>query len=215
VDHYFPVYYPLITTGRPETPEASARRAPAPPVLAAPPPPARGVREDRLRAWLEDEIGELLPRRPHRKVHPEKLRQFLHGTQGGWFRLKDFEQHFEVDRKTAWEYLQKLRGAGLLRHNRRHSAAVRYALETRFLVVRAEALEPRVREALADFPRDLASRVCDWLMATGGEAFREAEWLGRLTPPQGRQVLTRLEAAGLMVMIGGERYRLRRSWLRD
>ncbi len=215
VDHYFPVYYPLITTGRPETPEAPARRAQAPPVLAAPPLPARGVREDRLRAWLEDEAGELLPRRPHRKVHPDKLREFLRGTQGGWFRLKDFEQHFAVDRKTAWEYLQKLRQAGLLRHNRQHSAAVRYALETRFLVVRAEALEPRVREALADFPRDLANRVYDWLMATGGEAFREAEWHGWLTPRQGRQVLTCLQAAGLVVMVGRARYRLRRGWLRD
>jgi hypothetical protein len=210
VDHYFPVYYPLITTGLPETPEA-----PAPPILGAPPLPARGLREDRLRAWLREAGEELLPRRPHRKVHPDKLREFLRRTQGSWFRLKDFEQYFAVDRKTAWEYLQKLRGAGLLRHNRQHSAAVRYALETCFLVVQAEALEARVRQALADFPRDLASRVCDWLTATGGEAFREAEWQGWLTPRQGEPVLACLQAAGLVVMVGKARYRLRRSWLRE
>jgi hypothetical protein len=215
VEHYFPVYYPLISAGWPGIPEARAARAPAAPVLEAPPAPVRGLREDLLRSWLQDESADLLPRRPHRKVNPDKLREFLRGTQGGWFRLKDFEKYFEVDRKTAWEYLQKFRHADLLRHNRRRSAAVRYALETRFLVVRAETLAPRVAEALADRPQDLAIQVCERLIATGGEAFPEAQWHDWLDPCQSRQILTCLEAAGVVVLTGGEKYRLRRVWLRD
>ncbi|MEJ2069157.1 MAG: hypothetical protein P8X58_01905, partial [Syntrophobacterales bacterium] len=58
---------------------------------------------------------------------------FLECTAGKWFRLRDFEEHFQMDRKTAWEYAQKLLHAGLLVHNQGHSSAVRYRVEPRFL----------------------------------------------------------------------------------
>lgn len=209
LDHWFPLYYPLITAG---SPKASAPAAPAP-------PSRRGLREDRLRAWLGKEGRELLPRRPHRKLNHDKLWDFLSRTQGGWFRLKDFEQHFGVDRKTAWEYLHKLLQAGLLRHNQRRSAAVRYALGTHFLVVRADALELEVREALSGLSPSLAEQVSGWLIATGGEAFWEEEWHGRLEPPRCRRLITRLQAAGLLqeVCQVGENRRLRigQRWLKE
>jgi hypothetical protein len=129
LDRWFPVYYPLIITGSPERLEPAAPSSATAAAVAG-----RALREDLMHSRLRAEVEDLLPRRPHRKVHPEKLLEFLSRTQGGWFRLKDFEQHFAVDRKTAWEYVQKLLTAGVLRHNRRRSAAVRYALETPFLV---------------------------------------------------------------------------------
>ena len=57
---------------------------------------------------------------------------------------------------------------------------MRYALETRFLVVRADTLEPGVKAALPGLPPNLVDQVSAWLIATGGEAFGEQEWHGRL-----------------------------------
>ena len=177
------------------------------------------LREDLLRAWFEDEGRGLLPRRPHRKLHPDRLWEFLGRTQGGWFRLKDFELHFGVDRKTAWEYLKKMLAAGLLRHNRRRSAAVRYALAPRFLVVRADALELEVREALSGLSPSLSGQVSGWLIATGGEAFWEEEWHGRLEPSRCRHVITRLQAAGLLEAVcqveGNRMLQIAPPWLWD
>jgi len=194
VDIWFPLYYPLTTAGAPEGGALAAAQVPA----AAALPAQRVLREDRLRAWLQEEGRGLLPHRPHRKLNQDGLWEFLGRTQGGWFRLLDFARHFGVDRKTAWEYLHKFLQAGLLRHNRRRSAAVRYALGTRFLVVRADALEPGVEAALSGLPPSLVEQVSGWLIATGGEAFWEKEWHGRLEPPRCRQLITRLEAAGLL-----------------
>lgn len=133
VDIWFPLYYPLTAAGAGKPP--AGLRAQAVPAPAASPP--RGaLRMDRLKAWFQEEGRDLLPHRPHRKINPEKLWEFLDRTRGGWFRLLDFTRHFGVDRKTAWEYLRRFLQAGLLRHNRERSAAVRYALETRFLRVR-------------------------------------------------------------------------------
>ena len=197
VDIWFPRYYPLTTAGSPQAPAASqVQAAPAP--AAAAPPSRRMLRLDRLRAWLGEEGRGLLPHRPHRKLNQERLWEFLGRTQGGWFRLIDFTRHFGVDRKTAWEYLQKFLRAGLLRHNRGRSAAVRYALETRFLVVRADTLEPEVRKALSGLSPGLVEQVSGWLIATGGEAFWEKEWYGPLEPPRCRQLITRLTSAGLL-----------------
>lgn len=215
VDIWFPLYYPLTAAGSPKAPAPAVAR-----LQAASAPPARAaLRLERLRAWLREEGRGLLPHRPHRKLTQDGLWEFLGRTQGGWFRLKDFEQHFGVDRKTAWEYLQKLLHAGLLRHNRKHSAAVRYALATRFLVVRAEALEPEVAAALSGLPPGLAEQVSGWLIATGGEAFWEKEWHGRLEPPRCRQLITRLQAAGLLkevCQVGeGRMLQLAPRWLRE
>ena len=182
VDIWFPLYYPLTNAG-------SAKAMAAPRVQAVPAPAvARGssrrvLRVDRLRAWLEEEGRGVLPHRPHRKVNQDRLWGFLAGTQGGWFRLLDFTRHFGVDRKTAWEYLRKLLHAGLLRHNGRRSAAVRYALETRFLVVRADTLEPGVEAALSGLPPNLVGQVSAWLIATGGEAFGEKNGMAAWSLP--------------------------------
>jgi hypothetical protein len=177
------------------------------------------LREDQLQAWLREEARGLLPHRPHRKLSRDRLREFLDRTRGGWFRLKDFERHFGVDRKTAWEYLQKLLHAGLLRHNRKHSAAVRYALETRFLLIRADALEPEVAAALSGLPPSLVAQVSGWLIASGGEAFWEKEWHGRLEPRRCRQLTNRLQAAGLLTEVcqaGGDRLlQLAPRWLQE
>jgi hypothetical protein len=218
VDIWFPLYYPLTSAG-------SAKARAALRVQAVPAPAAamvssrRVLRLDRLRAWLQEEGGGLLPHRPHRKVTQDRLWEFLERTQGGWFRLLDFTRHFGVDRKTAWEYLAKFLHAGLLRHNGRRSAAVRYALETRFLVVRAEALEPGVEAALSGLSPNLAAQVSAWLIAAGGEAFGEKEWHGRVEPSRCRQLITSLKIAGLLeevCQVGESRMlRLGRRWLRE
>jgi len=218
VDIWFPLYYPLTTAGASLAPAAMRVQAvPAP--AAAVSPSRRVLRVDRLRGWLKEEGRGLLPHRPHRKVNQDMLWEFLGGTQGGWFRLLDFTRHFGVDRKTAWEYLQKLLRAGLLRHNRARSAAVRYALETRFLVVRADTLEPVVEAALSGLPPNLVEQVSAWLIATGGEAFGEKEWHGRLEPPRCQQLITRLKSAGLLeevCQVGESRMlRIGRQWLRE
>src|SRR5208282_958036 len=107
------------------------------------------VRQRGLQEWLEKPGVEVLPRRPQRKLHPEGLQDFLQRTQGRWFRVKELAQDFDIDGKTAWEYLQKLQEAGLLLHNGRRSAAVRYRLADSFLKVRLAALTRRVALALA------------------------------------------------------------------
>jgi hypothetical protein len=220
LDNCFPRYYPLIAPGSPQGPVPVADRTTTiSPTTAPAPPPHRVLREDVLGAWLEAEIRKLLPQRSHRKIGVTRLFDFLQCTQGSWFRLKDFEQHFGVDRKTAWEYLQKFLSVGLLRHNHERSAAVRYALATRFLVVLADSLEPKVREALSDLPRRQADQVCDWLIATGGEPFGEAEWTVHLKGSRYGQIIATLQASGLLeeVSTAGESpmFQLPRHWLQD
>jgi hypothetical protein len=215
VDVWFPLYYPLTTAGASKATAATPVQA----IPAAAAPSVRVLRVDRLRAWLQEEGRGLLPHRPHRKVNQERLCEFLARTQGGWFRLLDFTRHFGVDRKTAWEYLRKLLHGGLLRHNRARSAAVRYALDTRFLVVRADALEPGINAALSGLAPNLVAQVSAWLVATGGEAFGEKEWHGRLEPPRCRQLITRLKSAGLLEEVGrvgdSRMLRIGRQWLRE
>jgi hypothetical protein len=218
VDIWFPLYYPLTTAGSSKA--TAAPRFQATPAPAAGASPSRRVlRAEQLRGWLQEEGQGLLPKRPHRKVNQDRLWEFLGYTQGGWFRLLDFTRHFGVDRKTAWEYLQKLLRAGLLRHNRARSAAVRYALETRFLVVRADTLEPGVEAALSGLAPNLVEQVSTWLIATGGETFGEQEWHGRLEPRCCQQLISRLKSAGLLdeVCQEGESRMLRigRRWLRE
>ncbi len=124
VDQWFEVIYPLLTDAglAAFSPEAGGRRSSNNPLL----------REDLFFQTLDQAPG-VLPQRRHRKLDREKLRDFLENTGGRWFRLGDFEKHFRVDRKTAWEYVQKLLHLGLLVHNQGHSSAVRYRLAPRFL----------------------------------------------------------------------------------
>jgi len=219
VDHCFPRYYSLITDTSP-SPRPTAGLAPTAPPPAAPTLPAsRALRQDALTDWLETEVRKFLPQRSHRKLSVSGLLDFLHHTRGGWFRLKDFEQHFGVERKTAWEYVQKFLDAGLLCHNHRRSAAVRYALATRFLVVRVEALKPQVKEALPELPAAQAEQVCDWLAATGGEPFAVTAWQDFLKPSRGRQIIDSLLAAGLLEEVNlaglGQMYKVPHRWLQD
>jgi hypothetical protein len=220
LDHWFPVYYPLITAGPPPGLAPAPRTDRMVTSTEVPPLPCpSALREERLRAWFKEQGSDLLPRRRHRKLSQDKLWDFLGRTRGGWFRLKNFERHFGVDRKTAWEYLQKLLAAGLLRHNRRRSAAVRYGLAPRFLTVRAEALESAVRQALSGLPPALAEQVSDWLLVRGGEPFWEDEWHNLLSLSWRRRLITRLQAASILeeVSRGDSRRRLCLAprWLAD
>ena len=124
LDQWFDFYYPLITS-----PSSISRQNSGLEFVEPPPNP---LREDLLRESLEL-LNGLLPMRRHRKLDRYRLFEFLRRTGGVWFRLKDFEQFFHIDRKTAWEYIQKLLNAGLLNHNQARSAAVRYRLAPRFL----------------------------------------------------------------------------------
>jgi hypothetical protein len=125
LDQWFEVIFPVLANAG----LAGSAAAPAPSLAAGLLSP---LRADLLRECLEATPG-LLPHRRHRKLDPERLVHFLEDTGGGWFRLRDFEGHFHVDRKTAWEYVHKLLQAGLLVHNQGHSSAVRYQVAPRFL----------------------------------------------------------------------------------
>jgi hypothetical protein len=125
LDHWFEVVYPLLA----DIGLAGQSVAPA---CLSPGAEAKFLEEDRYKECLEKTPG-LLPQRRHRKLDREKLQEFLEGTGGNWFCLRDFEEHFQVGRKTAWEYVQKMLHAGLLVHNEGHSSAVRYRIAPRFL----------------------------------------------------------------------------------
>jgi len=73
-----------------------------------------------------------LPQKGRRKVTPEALGDFLRDSGGSWFRLLDLEAHFQVNKKTAWGYLNLLLKAGLLEHNGEKANRVRYLLAPRF-----------------------------------------------------------------------------------
>jgi hypothetical protein len=78
-------------------------------------------------------------------------------------------------------------------------------------------LEPLVRQALAGLPPQVAARVTNGLVITGGEAFWEEDWHPQLSPPRCRQVLNCLTAAGIVEEVGrrGDRRQLqvKRRWL--
>jgi hypothetical protein len=63
-----------------------------------------------------------------RKLTTETLWAFLCQTGGRWFKLLDFEAHFQVNKKTAWSYLNLLLQEGVLEHNGEKANRVRYAL---------------------------------------------------------------------------------------
>jgi alkylated DNA nucleotide flippase Atl1 len=100
--------------GRPHLVEASRPR-----------PQLELVKSDVLRQALAV-IG--LPEKGRRKLTPETLGDFLKETEGRWFRLLDFETKFQVNKKTAWAYLNHLLQEGILVHNGEKANRVRYAL---------------------------------------------------------------------------------------
>jgi hypothetical protein len=144
LDRWFEVFYPLLAdAGLASNFPAPARRSPL--LVGCP------LREDLFTECLEKTPG-LLPRRKHRKFDRERLQDFLESTGGNWFRLRDFEEHFRVDRKTAWEYARKLLQAGLLVHNQGHSSAVRYRLAPRFLKTTTVSLFDQAGQGVPSFP---------------------------------------------------------------
>ncbi len=106
--------------GRPYLVEASQPR---------PRPLPELVKNDALRQALAT-IG--LPEKGRRKLTPETLGDFLRETEGRWFRLLDFEARFQVNKKTAWAYLNLLLQEGILVHNGEKANRVRYALAGHF-----------------------------------------------------------------------------------
>lgn len=81
-----------------------------------------------------------LPQKGRRKLTPETLWDFLRRTGGRWFKLLDFEAHFQVNKKTAWSYLNLLLSEGVLEHNGEKANKVRYALASPF---KAAPLTPK------------------------------------------------------------------------
>lgn len=124
LDQWFDFFYPLISP--PHTPTTTPHKKDDLQQSSQP------FCEDLLRDAL-GRLNGLLPTRRHRKIDPDKLLAFFQQRGGDWFRLKDFERFFRIDRKTAWEYSQKLLQADLLTHNHCRSAAVRYCLAPQFM----------------------------------------------------------------------------------
>jgi alkylated DNA nucleotide flippase Atl1 len=114
---------------------------------AAPLPPSPElVKGEALRQAL---AKIALPTKGRRKLTPETLWDFLRETKGGWFRLLDFEARFQVNKKTAWGYLNLLLQEGILVHNGEKANRVRYALAASF---KANAGGPPGAEPLQALP---------------------------------------------------------------
>ncbi len=97
--------------------------------LSPPPRLPEPVKYEALRQALA-KIG--LPTKGRRKLTPETLGEYLRETEGRWFRLLDFEARFNVNKKTAWGYLNLLLQEGVLIHNGEKANRVRYALAAPF-----------------------------------------------------------------------------------
>jgi hypothetical protein len=214
LERWFSYYYPLVSPAlapEPALPDIRGSLGLPADAVAAP-----ILKEAELRNWLDSRVRELLPQRPHRKLNAAKLLEFLRRTRGGWFRLRDFEAHCGIDRKTAWEYLKKLKEAGLLVHNGERSSAVRYCLAERFLTVQARDWRREITRVLDDLSPALTRQVADGLLATGGAAFWEQQWRAPLSAVQRREILARLEAAGLLKTVartvGGRMWCLAGDW---
>ena len=172
--------------------------------------------EELLESWLAEAKTEM-PHRSHRKLTPDKLRSFLCQSGGRWFRLRDFERFVQMDRKTAWDYLQQFLQAGLLCHNRKNSAAVRYCLAPAFLKVEADALRLAISLCLSSIPEELTEKVSDFLIATAGEPFSPNEWQQEFPEPQQQDILEDLVAQEILVWrslpTGSRVYQLQQRWL--
>ncbi len=191
LERSFSLYFPLLTSLLPHLQES-----PPPPPAATRAahdayPGSRAVSVDLLAEAL-GRMQDIIPRRPRSKLTGPKLHDFLCRTAGEWFRLRDFQEHFAVDRKTAWEYVQKFLQAGLLVHNQGRAAAVRYGLNDRFLKVRATAIRREVAAVLAGLPSPLAPLVADLLIAGSGEPFWEEEWRRVLPAAHFPEIILRL-----------------------
>lgn len=220
LEQSFSFYLPLISNLllKPEAGPAAQRHFPKEPPLSL--SNCQSLHRDLLAAAISDLRG-VLPHRPRSKLTGDKLQDFLGRTRGGWFRLGDFQEYFGVDRKTAWEYVQKFLHHGLLSHNAGRAAAVRYALNDKFLRVRGEAIRSHAAGALAGLAPHLAVQVGDRLITNGGEPFWEAEWRGSLPAALFQEILQRLTTPGSLLEVvscpdGTNRLlRLQACWLQS
>ncbi len=96
---------------------------------AAPSPELEAIDGEALRRALS---RLSLPLEGKRKLTFETLWDFLRRSGGRWFRLLDFEEHFRINKKTAWGYLNLLQKEGVLEHNGEKANRVRYALAPAF-----------------------------------------------------------------------------------
>lgn len=219
LEQWFQFYYPLMPSLAPPSQAQPARPGGSARPPAAVNPAQEVVRRDSLHEWLVNAGSEILPRRPQRKIQPDRLTEFLLCTRRLWFQVQELAQAFDIDRKTAWEYLQKFQDAGLLVHNRARSAAVRYRLADDFLKVRMAAVQRQVAQALAGWPRPQVDLVAEWLTATAGEPFWEDRWPPRLGAGRREEIINSLKAAEVLETLlhsGQNRLlRLQRSWLRS
>jgi hypothetical protein len=118
--------------GKPSLRETWEPSPPQPPRLPDP------VKSEVLRQAL---ASIALPEKGRRKLTPETLGEYLRETEGHWFRLLDFEARFQVNKKTAWGYLNLLLQEGVLIHNGEKANRVRYALAGPFKVNPANPTE--------------------------------------------------------------------------
>jgi hypothetical protein len=236
LDGWFDFYYPLLVS------ESQAAAASFSPVIygAREPQAAYSLKEPKsdglgnktgtdaatpihhacldelLDNWLEEAKTDI-PHRSHRKLTPGKLRKFLRQSGGRWFRLRDFERFVQMDRKTAWDYLQQFLHTGLLCHNRKNSAAVRYCLAPSFLKVEADALRLAISLTLAQFPENLMEKISDFMIASGGEPFALGEWRQEFSAPQGEEILEELVGQDILIwqnLPAGSRFlKLHHRWL--
>jgi len=102
------------------------------PPKAAPAPEAEAIDRESLRQAL---ARLSLPAGSRRKLTSGTLEDFFRRTGGRWFKLLDFEAHFQVNKKTAWSYLNLLLTEGVLEHNGEKANRVRYALAPAFRAV--------------------------------------------------------------------------------
>ena len=131
--------------------------------------------------------------------------------------MKDFAQHFDIDRKTAWEYVQKLQEAGLLLHNRGRSAAVRYRLADHFLKI-----ADRPGAASGPGANELARSPAAQVAGAGGHRRRVflggalAHLAGRRPPGGDHRLPARAGILEVVCQVGRRRLlRLHRQWLQD
>lgn len=183
-----------------------------------PPPVRQACWEELLDNWLAAAQTDM-PQRSHRKLTPTKLKDFLSHSSGRWFRLRDFERFIPLDRKTAWDYVHQFVQQGLLCHNRKNSAAVRYCLAPSFLKVKADALRLALSLILGPVDDDLVEKISDFLIATGGETFHVSEWERDFPAPGAGQLLEELTSRQIVVWqhlaTGASFLKLHSRWLAE
>lgn len=60
------------------------------------------------------------------KVNAQLLYKFILEKKGKWFKLSEFEEYFNVNKKTAWKHLNNLYNNGFLIHNGKKANKARY-----------------------------------------------------------------------------------------